>query len=157
MAGLVATAPLQTTPQSATVLLCSWNFMSQNLDRIACLCSKGPGVSAEKTQELGVTRQLGARMIRKCFYSYVWGQGPVSWNLGLTSNYMWPSCSLTTNMVASGQMDFLAGGSALRKRMSQWTRQKWHYLRQPSLENHIASFHCTPFVKAVVSPSRCKG
>lgn len=160
MAGLVTIAPLQTIPKV------QWFYYAHGISRvriwtrhnrdpgIACLCSIVPGVSAEKTQELGVTWQLGARMTWKCFYSYVWGQMlAVCWDLSLASNYMWPSCSLSANMVASGQLDFLAGGSTLQKWMSQWTRQKWHYLHQPSLENHIASFHCTPFVKAVVSPS----
>lgn len=84
--------------------------------------------SAEKTQSLGLTRQLGTRVIWELAHLHIWHLGEEDLKTGTASwsIFMWPPCGtwLPHSMEASSESDFSPASSALQWWPSPWTG--WH-------------------------------
>lgn len=84
--------------------------------------------SAEKTQSLGLTRQLGTKVIWELVHLHIWHLGEEYLTTGTASwsMFMWPPCGawLPYSMEASSESDFSPASLVLQWWLSPWTG--WH-------------------------------
>lgn len=79
------------------------------------LPSAMPKASAEKSQSLGLTQQVGTRVTWELAHSHIWHLEDLKTRVAISSTFMWPlgEAWLPHNMAASGESGSSPAGSGL--------------------------------------------